>query len=467
MEMKKILIVVCCLLIPLGSCGDGGGDEVEEILDVPILLHSTPEDGATDVDLTIDAVELVFDAEIALVSKSRILINDAESTDVFVSENTLTVGLPTLVSETAYTVTLEKMAIKAVGGAVNSEEISISFITEESVVEPDNELVTESPTSQAVKMYDFLKENYGSKILSATQSNVNWNINEAEWVYYHTGKYPAMATFDYIHLSSSPADWIDYSDIDFVKEWWNNNGIIGASWHWLVPPSESETDPLKYTYKNETAFKPSNVVIDGTWENTLAKADLDKLIGYIKLLQDEDIPMLWRPLHEAAGNIYAYTGGEAWFWWGSEGAEAYKALWHFVFDYFEDNGIHNLIWVWTTQTNDDAFYPGDDYVDIIGRDIYDNAVAADIAAQFQDIQNQYPDKMVTLSECGNVANISAQWSAGAEWSWFMPWYDYDRTNDINGSAFTDTSHAYANIDWWQDALAQEEVITRDEMPSLK
>ena len=34
--------------------------------------------------------------------------------------------------------------------------------------------------------------------------------------------------------------------------------------------------------------------------------------------------------------------------------------------------LNNLIWVWTTNTNSDAldWYPGHEYVDVIGMDIY-------------------------------------------------------------------------------------------------
>ncbi|MFR5757995.1 MAG: glycosyl hydrolase [Bacteroides cellulosilyticus] len=58
------------------------------------------------------------------------------------------------------------------------------------------------------------------------------------------------------------------------------------------------------------------------------------------------------------------------FWWGSDGADTYKKLWRYMFNFFKEKGINNLIWVWTTQTKDVDFYPGDEYVDIIGRDIY-------------------------------------------------------------------------------------------------
>jgi len=331
------------------------------------------------------------------------------------------------------------------------------------VVPIDASLVTGNASAQAVNVYNFLKEQYGTKVISATMSNVAWNINEAEWVKQHTGKYPAMTTFDYIQLPYSPANWIDYSDISFVQDWWNNNGLVAAGWHWIVPKSEGSTE---YTYKpDETTFSAANATVEGTWENDIVKADLAKMAGYLKLLKDQNIPVIWRPLHEASGNVN--TGGTAWFWWGYKGADAYKKLWIYMFDYFKQEGLNNLIWVWTTQINDDSYYPGDAYVDIIGRDIYTESSGATIASQFNTIQGVYPNKLVTLSECGGVAKISAQWDSGSGWSYFMPWYDYDRTNDMNSTAFTSTDHQHANAAWWKDAFNQSYVITRGDMPSLK
>ena len=75
--------------------------------------------------------------------------------------------------------------------------------------------------------------------------------------------------------------------------------------------------------------------------------------------------------------------------------------------------------------------------------------------------------MITLSEYGNVPNISSQWNKGAKWFWFMPWNYPERMKDINDADFTETDHKFANIIWWNDVLNQEYVIARDEIPSLK
>lgn len=160
-------------------------------------------------------------------------------------------------------------------------------------------------------------------------------------------------------------------------------------------------------YRVDTEFDAANATVEGTWENKVFTEDLKSVVGYLKLLQEADIPVLWRPFHEAAGG---------WFWWGKDAA-SFKALWIAMFDYFKAQGLDNLIWVWTTEIGDDDWYPGDQYVDIIGRDLYGND-AADCASQYNSISAAYGDKMVSLSECGyssdklsGIGLLSEQWAA--------------------------------------------------------
>ena len=197
-------------------------------------------------------------------------------------------------------------------------------------------------------------------------------------------------------------------------------------------------------------------------------SDIDKISEYLKLLKNKNIPIVWRPLHEASGNIGVFQGGEAWFWWGAAGAESYKKLWRLMFTRMTElHGLNNLIWVWTSQVVDSDWFPGDDYVDIVGRDLYNEVNTKAIAGQFNQLQNYYPGKPVALSECGSVATFSAQWSAGAKWSWFMPWYDYNRTLNPGDDLFHMEEHMHASATWWKDAFDQPYVIARDGLPNFK
>ena len=463
-QMKNYILIALLLLI-VYSCSENGGSGEEE-LDAPVLVSSTPEDGATDVAEGDITIVLSFDQNVTSPSSthSQVTMANATITKVIANLKEVTIEASGLVESNTYELVIPKGVILG-PTKVEAEEIRISFKTKEPVVlNITTTLATASPMVQAQNVYDYLLENYGTKILSATMSYVSWNINEAEWVNYHTGKYPAIATVDYIHLDYAPANWIDYTEISFLENWWDSNGIVSAGWHWNVPISEGSDENSFYSSGN--SFSASSAIIDGTWENEVINADLEEIADYLLLLQAKNIPLLWRPLHEASGNYNIQ--GDAWFWWGNDGAEAYVALWKYMFNYFKDKGLNNLIWVWTTQIDDDAFYPGDAYVDIIGRDVYGNSDADDIAEQFTTIQETYPNKMVTMSEFGNVATISSQWSAGAKWSYFMPWYDNTGVTETIGSdKFIGTEHASADVDWWTDAVGNDVVITRDEVPSLK
>jgi mannan endo-1,4-beta-mannosidase len=178
-------------------------------------------------------------------------------------------------------------------------------------------------------------------------------------------------------------------------------------------------------------------------------SDIDFVSAQLKKLQDQKVPVIWRPLHEAAGG---------WFWWGAKGAAACKKLYQVMFDRMVNyHGLKNLIWVWTHEPNDDAWYPGDQYVDIVGRDIYKTGDHSSQLTEFNSLNALYQTKkMITLSECGSMPDVDDLVKDSAAWSWFMPWYgDYTR-NATNNS-----------LDLWKKMFASSYVITLDEMPSLK
>ena len=113
---------------------------------------------------------------------------------------------------------------------------------------------------------------------------VAWSTQFTDLIHSATGEYPAIIGFDYIHLASSPADWINYGDITPVKNAWEAGSIPTITWHWNVP--KSQDDPSLGYDASSDAFNAANVLIDGTWENTVATADVEKVAGYLKLLQD-------------------------------------------------------------------------------------------------------------------------------------------------------------------------------------
>ncbi|MBP1617367.1 MAG: beta-mannosidase [Bacteroidetes bacterium] len=459
MRFTQVKVLYLAFLVFLSTACSGSGDD-NSVTDetAPQVSSTSPAASSESTVAGTTTISITYDEPISVLSPSYVTINGTKVAPK-ASGNVLSFSF-TLEANTSYAVTVASPSVEDAAGNV-AATYSFSFTTAlgtsgftASGFSIASSLCTPSPSSQAAKVYDFLKENFGNKVISGTMANVNYNIEEAQWVYDQTGKWPALTCIDYLHLMYSPANWIDYSDISILQNWWNNNGLVAAMWHWNVPKSEGSTD---YTFGVDTQFKASNATVDGTWENTVVKADLEKISAYLLLLKNADIPVIWRPLHEASGNIYQYTGGTAWFWWGNDGADAYKKLWKYMFDYFQGKGLNNLIWVWTTETADSDFYPGDDYVDIVGCDIYPSSdVHASQSATFNKVLGITNKKMITLSECGGIPNPNLMYANGDMWSWFMPWYgDYTTSDTQNGAAY------------WKTIMSNSLVVTRDQMPSLK
>lgn len=121
------------------------------------------------------------------------------------------------------------------------------------------------------------------------------------------------------------------------------------------------------------------------------------------------------------------------------------------------HGLHNMIWVWTREPNDDAWYPGDEYVDMVGRDIYREGDHSSQVLEFNDMNSRYGGKkMVTISECGSFPDADNLVKDAAGWYYFMPWYGGFVRDSKNNS-----------LDLWKKMLASDYVLTLDEMPNLK
>lgn len=312
-------------------------------------------------------------------------------------------------------------------------------------------------TESTKKLYTYLKSVYGKKTFSSTMANVAWNTQEVAHVYNLTKKYPAMNCFDFIHIHHSyPDSWINYLDISPVKNWAEQGGIVSLMWHFAVPEKEGAGHHVFYADK--TTFQISNIFIENSWESKFFYEQLNNVCDVLLKLQKSNISALWRPFHEASGK---------WFWWGSGSSEDYVRLWKLLYDQMQHKGIHNLIWVWTTEGDDDAWYPGDKYVDIVGRDLYGKNATYSYN-QWKQISDRYSQKMVSLSECGNLVEsnkiiskqsyIEEQWnSKGARWLYFMPWYDYDFNRG------TSSINLMCSDDFWIDAMSRNYVLNRDDV----
>lgn len=339
------------------------------------------------------------------------------------------------------------LSIKKSWGWTFYDYIEIGPAAEDAPFNVNPGLVTVSPSKEALNLYAFLKDNFGEKVISGAMANYCTGIEEARWMYDNTGKWPALACFDLINYTTT---WGvgDYAAMkENVENWWDNNGIVSIMWHWR--------DPLKITgefYTVKTSFDISKIEDVNSNEYKAMLEDIDNIALYLKQFKEAKIPVLWRPLHEASGG---------WFWWGAKGAEPCKTLWKLMFRRLVDHhGLDNLVWVWTSDAANTAvdWYPGDEYVDVVGMDIYpgENQHGSQYV-NFNKVKALFEGKKIlALSECGAIPSVDSMFEYGDVWSWVMPWNgDYTRSEQHNGATFLGT------------LLKRGKVITRDEMPDLK
>lgn len=306
----------------------------------------------------------------------------------------------------------------------------------------NEKLVTAGATAEAQKLYAFLLRNYGKKIISGVMTLASFD--ETAWLKENTGKEPAIVGLDFMHSNRNYRWYNDKQPIRDAKAYWERNGIPVFCWHWRDPSRKTEG-----FYTKDTDFDVSKVDDPSSAEYKAIISDIDYIASLFKELQQQKVPVIWRPLHEAAGG---------WFWWGAKGPAPCKKLYRLMFERLVVyHGLKNLIWVWTREPNDESWYPGDEYVDIVGRDIYKQGDHSSQHTEFAALNKLYGEmKMLAISECGSMPDPDNLLADKAAWSWFMPWYgDFVRKSEHNSLLL------------WKKVMQSDYVITLDEMPSLK
>ena len=488
--MKATKLLFSCAILLLAASCQKPDNPTDEPAAAPKLVSSDPANGATG--LTGDALTLVltFDMNVKCPSSASITAGEAKVGKVLAYDKDVKIELSGLERGNSYTVTIPKGTISGFRNNA-ADEIRISFTMKEkdpdpvhSTLNPTANLCNPSASQQAKKVYEFLLQQSGKKTLSGTMSGSSNSNDFADLIYSKVGKYPALTGYDFIFLqySPTPENWnwkVNYNDISAAREQWNNNGLVSYMWHWNVPTSESAwkngTEKGDYTgyafYSDKTAFDIKEALKEGTWQNQFLMKDIEEVASYLKNLRDAGIPVIWRPLHEAAGNYNLYSDNGAWFWWGKGGAEPCKQLWRLLYDQFTNvHGLNNLIWVWTVDATAgcedqyDDWYPGDDVVDIVGVDIYENNTDAK-TRQFQALVDVTKgNKLVSVSECGNIPDPDKCFAQGNAWSWFMVWCTYDENNNL---ALSNKDWNLNTKTWWSTVMGSKYVINREDMPNLK
>lgn len=364
----------------------------------------------------------------------------------------------------------------------------------------------------AKQLMAFLSHNYGQKVITG-QYAAGEADTELELIYRLTGKYPAIRFGDMEgYTDNTSADGGDI--IGACERWAEAGGIVGLIWHWDAPsgvstvyakdadfslidalppyeivnelkepvteteateetteddgeelpdnpylpdPTEAVTEPPEYVehfaFSMDVALMDDKEIEKNVQNGKLPQGcadilhDIDSVSEALKPLAEKDIPVLWRPLHEAGGG---------WFWWGADGAEAYRWLWDVMYRRMtEYHGLHNLIWVWNGQSADYLV----DSCDIASLDIYmgKEQTFGSRYEQFISLSRMTGgEKILALSEVSTVPDLNLAFRDRTIWSFFGLWYgDYLIAPDGK------YSEAYTSADAMIAVYNSQAVITRD------
>lgn len=334
-------------------------------------------------------------------------------------------------------------------------------ITEDTYkVEPT--LVNPNADENTKRLYKFLCDIYGKYSLAGQYADEGRASSEYEKITAKTGKTFAVLGLDMGNYSlGSKAHGAESKTVEYAYDWYKNaGGIVQLCWHWTTPEDyavNAGDQPWYSSFYKEGSKLDLDKIMNGEDDAAyqLLMDDIDNMANELARLRDAGVPVLWRPLHEAAGG---------WFWWGNCEPESYKKLWNVMYDKMtNEHNLTNLIWVWNGQ--DPAWYPGDATVDINGWDIYaGNHVDSSQSGRFDDMATNYgtKTKLIALTENGCVMDPDKVFNDNARWLFWGTWSD-PFTMKL-GVVINDE---YTTVELLTKAYNHERVLTLDELPDLQ
>ncbi|WP_104116166.1 glycosyl hydrolase [Arthrobacter sp. B1805] len=243
------------------------------------------------------------------------------------------------------------------------------------------DLVDGSATAETRSLFAYLQSVRGTGILFGHQHTTDYAVTDpapaglASDVRNGVGDFPAIFGWDSLILTGDERPGIQGASleenaellVDGIQKADALGGINTISAHF---PNFAAGG--RY---NDTGGNAVRQILPGGPDNAAFLDYLDAFADVASKSVDESgrqIPIIFRPWHENNGG---------WFWWGAGHTTSaeYQEIFRYTVEYLRDTkGVHNFLYAYspngTFGGTDETYlktYPGDDFVDILGYDLYD------------------------------------------------------------------------------------------------
>ncbi len=173
---------------------------------------------------------------------------------------------------------------------------------------------------------------------------------------------PAVVGFDFGEMATAHRHFA-YDPIPYLTGLAASGIVLTATWHVDNPATGGRYDDRRWTNISEL-LDPTTPAYGPFW------ASFDELLANARRLQEANVAVIFKPLHEASGG---------WFWWGKPDPTDFKRLYSSLQQRAYDSGVHNLLWAyaanpqaWSTDNDPLALLPA--AVDLVGLDEYDDVL---------------------------------------------------------------------------------------------
>ena len=209
-----------------------------------------------------------------------------------------------------------------------------------------------------------------------------------------------------------PGHFQGYDDliVEHAIEHSRRGGIVTLTWH---APNPLKDCALGQDYKcsldrmNDEEF--NRMVTPGTREYARWLEDIAGLALVLKRLEQAEVVVLFRPLHEMNGG---------WFWWGKR--QGFPQLWDTLFDRLKGGyNLTNLIRVWAANgeaSDGDIYFPTSYLPEVVGTDLYrTNQGGPKYENGYRNVAKLSPGTLFSFAEVGHVPPASIMQEAKPAW----------------------------------------------------